>query len=69
MKVSMILCLIRSLIDSGRSEVEGRLTALAKLSGADVEYSGAYPGWKPDNSSAVMALVNATYHDIYKERT
>ncbi len=61
-----ILCLIRSLIDSGRTEVEGMLTALAQLGGAEVEFSGAYPGWKPDNSSAVMALVNDTYHDIYK---
>ncbi|MCL1077337.1 aminoacyl-histidine dipeptidase [Parashewanella spongiae] len=62
-----ILCLIRSLIDSGRSEVEGTLTALVQLAGADVEFSGAYPGWKPDNSSSVMALVNQTYHDIYKK--
>ena len=62
-----VLCLIRSLIDSGRTEVEGMLAALAKLGGAEVEFSGAYPGWKPDNSSSVMALVNETYHDIYKK--
>ncbi|WP_133407789.1 aminoacyl-histidine dipeptidase [Parashewanella tropica] len=62
-----ILCLIRSLIDSGRSQVEGNLTSLAQLAGAEVEFSGAYPGWKPDNSSEVMALVNETYHDIYKK--
>ncbi|RLV59555.1 aminoacyl-histidine dipeptidase [Parashewanella curva] len=62
-----ILCLIRSLIDSGRSQVEGNLTSLAQLADAEVEFSGAYPGWKPDNSSEVMALVNETYHDIYKK--
>ncbi len=62
-----VLFLIRSLIDSGRAEVEGRLAALADLGGAEVEFRGAYPGWKPDNSSAVMALVNETYHDIYKK--
>ncbi|MBR9726446.1 aminoacyl-histidine dipeptidase [Shewanella intestini] len=62
-----VLCLIRSLIDSGRKEIEGRLTSLANLSNAGVEFSGAYPGWKPDNSSPVMEIVRATYNDIYKK--
>lgn len=65
-----ILCLIRSLIDSGREEVEGNLTALSNLAGAEVEFSGAYPGWKPDSSSPVMAIVKDTYEAIYhKEPT
>ncbi len=36
-----ILCLIRSLIDSGRSNVEGMLTAIAELAGVQCEFSGA----------------------------
>lgn len=60
-----ILCLIRSLIDSGRSQVEGMLNALTNLAGADIEFSGAYPGWKPDNTSPVMAIVRETYESIY----
>ncbi|NRD75264.1 aminoacyl-histidine dipeptidase [Shewanella sp. VB17] len=62
-----ILCLIRSLLDSGREEVEGVLTALTNLAGVEVSFSGAYPGWKPDNSSPVMALVRETYDDIYNK--
>ncbi|MEZ8184585.1 aminoacyl-histidine dipeptidase [Shewanella sp. 5S214] len=62
-----ILCLIRSLIDSGREEVTGMLTALSNLSGASIDLSGAYPGWKPDTSSPVMAIVRDTYNDIYKK--
>jgi dipeptidase D len=62
-----ILCLIRSLIDSGREEVTGMLTALSNLSGASIDLSGAYPGWKPDTSSSVMAIVRDTYNDIYKK--
>ncbi|NKF49684.1 aminoacyl-histidine dipeptidase [Shewanella sp. WXL01] len=62
-----ILCLIRSLINSGRDEIEGMLTSLAHLSGAGIEFSGAYPGWKPDNSSPVMEIVRATYNGIYKK--
>ena len=62
-----IICLIRSLLDSGREEVEGVLTSLANLAGVEIELSGAYPGWKPDNSSPVMALVRETYDDIYNK--
>uniref|UniRef100_UPI00404760BF aminoacyl-histidine dipeptidase n=1 Tax=Shewanella sp. TaxID=50422 RepID=UPI00404760BF len=62
-----VLCLIRSLIDSGREEVAGMLTALANLSGASIDLSGAYPCWKPDTSSPVMAIVRETYNDIYKK--
>ncbi|ABI70815.1 aminoacyl-histidine dipeptidase [Shewanella frigidimarina] len=62
-----ILCLIRSLIDSGREEVTGMLTALSNLSGGSIDLSGAYPGWKPDTSSPVMEIVRDTYNDIYKK--
>lgn len=62
-----ILCLIRSLLDSGREEVEGVLTSLANLAGVEIELSGAYPGWKPDSNSPVMALVRETYDDIYNK--
>ncbi|QYJ79608.1 aminoacyl-histidine dipeptidase [Shewanella acanthi] len=62
-----ILCLIRSLIDSGRTQVEGMLNALTNLAGAEIEFSGAYPGWKPDNSSPVMAIVRETYESIYNK--
>ncbi|GAB2908930.1 aminoacyl-histidine dipeptidase [Rheinheimera gaetbuli] len=60
-----VLCLIRSLIDSGREQVESMLSSLAQLAGAQVKFSGAYPGWKPNPDSAVMAIVNQTYQDIY----
>ena len=60
-----VLCLIRSLIDSGREQIESMLSSLAQLAGAQVKFSGAYPGWKPNPDSAVMAIVNQTYQDIY----
>jgi len=60
-----VLCLIRSLIDSGRDQVQSMLSSLAQLAGAEVKFSGAYPGWKPNPDSPVMAIVNQTYKDIY----
>jgi dipeptidase D len=60
-----VLCLIRSLIDSGRSDVEGTLSSLASLAGATIEFSGAYPGWKPDPESQILHTFRDVYEDIY----
>lgn len=62
-----VLCLVRSLIDSGREQVESMLASLAALAKVSVTFSGAYPGWKPDPSSPVMAIVKDTYQDIYNK--
>ncbi|ELI5737341.1 aminoacyl-histidine dipeptidase [Vibrio fluvialis] len=60
-----VLCLIRSLIDSGRSQVESMLTSVAELAGADIMFSGAYPGWKPDADSEIMHIFRDMYEGIY----
>jgi dipeptidase D len=60
-----VLCLVRSLIDSGRQQVEGMLTSVAELAGAQIEFSGAYPGWKPDADSEIMAIFRDMYEGIY----
>lgn len=61
-----IICMVRSLIDSGRANIESHLQSLCDLAGAEVKFEGRYPGWKPDNSSPVMAIVKATYESIYQ---
>lgn len=63
-KVS-VLCLVRSLIDSGRTQVESMLKSVAELAGARIELSGAYPGWKPDADSEIMAIFRDMYQGIY----
>ncbi len=60
-----ILCLIRSLMDSGRSMVEGMLSSVAELAGAQVTFSGTYPGWKPDADSEIMHVFRDVYEGIY----
>ncbi|PHM29762.1 beta-Ala-His dipeptidase [Xenorhabdus budapestensis] len=60
-----IICLIRSLIESGKAYVVGMLNSLAKLSGAETTASGGYPGWQPDANSPVMHLVRETYHQLF----
>lgn len=60
-----VLCLVRSLIDSGREQVTGSLRSLAELCGAEIKLSGAYPGWKPDPNSQVLAIFRDMYETIY----
>nr|WP_239032939.1 aminoacyl-histidine dipeptidase [Pseudoalteromonas luteoviolacea] len=63
-----ILCLIRSLIDSGRTDVEGTLASLAELAGVKVEFSGAYPGWKPEPESELIHIFRDMYEGIYGKK-
>ncbi|OOF15269.1 cytosol nonspecific dipeptidase [Salinivibrio sp. PR919] len=62
------LFLIRSLIDSGREMVQGMLHSLAGLANVTVEFSGAYPGWKPDPDSEIMHIFRDTYEAIYQRK-
>lgn len=61
----IVHCLIRSLIDSGRSQVEGMLASIAQLANAKVDFTGAYPGWKPDADSEIMHVFRDVYEGIY----
>ncbi len=63
-----IVCLIRSLIDSGKDYVASMLTAIGELAGAKTSPSGGYPGWQPDPTSPVMALVRETYQNCSTKR-
>lgn len=64
-KEAQIICLIRSLIGSGKDSVVSQLTSLGELAGAHVEAKGSYPGWKPDANSPVMHLVRETYQKLF----
>ncbi|ELV2783400.1 cytosol nonspecific dipeptidase [Enterobacter cloacae] len=60
-----IICLIRSLIDTGKEYVVSMLESLGTLAGAKTSAKGSYPGWQPDASSPVMALVRETYQRLF----
>lgn len=62
---AQIICLIRSLIDSGKEYVVCMLESLGALAGAHTDAKGSYPGWQPDASSPVMALVRETYQRLF----
>ncbi|MFT6208953.1 MAG: dipeptidase D [Colwellia sp.] len=61
------MSLIRSLHDDGRLMAESMVNSVFTLAGAKVEFSGAYPGWKPDTSSSIMKTVSDTYQALFNK--
>jgi dipeptidase D len=61
------MTLIRSLHDDGRLDTQRMVQSTFELAGAKIAFSGAYPGWKPDTTSDVMALVRNTYQEIFNK--
>lgn len=61
------LVLIRSLHDDGRLETQRTVRSVFELAGANIEFSGAYPGWKPNPDSAIMKTVSETYQALFNK--
>jgi dipeptidase D len=59
------LVLIRSLHNDGRLETQRTVQSVFELAGADIKFTGAYPGWKPDTDSAIMKTVRDTYAELF----
>lgn len=64
---SVIKCLLRSSVDSARKDLENSVLSALSLAGFNVEFSGAYPGWKPDPSSELLAVLKNVYEKLYRK--
>ena len=62
-----VQCLIRSLQDSCRRDAQTTIGSIFTLAGAQVEFTGGYPGWKPNTDSQIMQVVRETYQDLFGE--
>lgn len=63
-----IVCLIRSLIDSGKEYVVETLQALGQLAGAKLRTEGTYPGWQPDSHSPLLQQAGDIYQRIFNQQ-
>lgn len=61
----VVQCLLRSSVDSAREDLASMIGSAFELAGADVVFGGGYPGWKPDPSSPVLALMRSVYRELY----
>ena len=60
-QVVEVCCLTRSSVESRKEELQSIIQSAFSLAGADVQFSGAYPGWKPNLKSQLLATMKATY--------
>lgn len=56
-----IACLTRSSVESSKMDLANTLKSSFELAGCDVEFSGSYPGWKPNMDSAILKVMEALY--------
>jgi dipeptidase D len=56
-----VCCLTRSNVESRKEELQSVIQSAFSLAGAEVVFSGAYPGWKPNLKSSLLATMKATY--------
>ena len=57
-------CLTRSSVESRKEELQSVIQSAFSLAGAEVTFSGAYPGWKPNFKSELLH----TMQEIYKQQ-
>jgi len=60
-----ILCLSRSAIESGKKVMTESLKATFELAGFKVEFSGGYPGWRPNVHSEILDLMKPLYKEMF----
>lgn len=56
-----VCCLTRSSVESRKEELASVIQSAFSLAGAEVELSGAYPGWKPNLKSSLLNTMKETY--------
>lgn len=62
-----IMCLLRSSVDSAKEDLANMIESVFTLAGAKVEFSGGYPGWKPNLNSPVLRTMKEIYQGKFKK--
>ena len=60
-KTIEVKCLTRSSVESRKEELAFMIESVFTLAGAKVEFSGAYPGWKPNLDSPILKKMTKVY--------
>lgn len=64
-KTISIYFLMRSSVDSVKTNLGQRIKALFSMAGAKVKFSGAYPGWNPNMESPILKTMQGIYEAKY----
>lgn len=57
-------CLTRSSVESSKLDLANTLRATFELTGCEVEFSGSYPGWKPNMDSDILKVMVPLYKEL-----
>ncbi len=57
----VVNCLTRSSVESRKEELQSIIESTFAMAGADIEFSGSYPGWKPNLHSNILEIMQNTY--------
>lgn len=60
-----IHCLTRSSVGSRKEELQEIIHSTFAMAGAVVEFTGSYPGWKPNFKSHILDVMSSTYQSNY----
>ncbi len=60
-----VCCLTRSSVESRKEELQSVIQSAFSLAGAEVTFSGSYPGWKPNLKSQLLHTLKDTYHQQF----
>ncbi|MGL5683694.1 MAG: aminoacyl-histidine dipeptidase [Marinifilaceae bacterium] len=62
----IVSTLLRSSVDTAKEALAQTIQAVFELAKADtIEFTGAYPGWKPNPDSAILATMEKVYNALY----
>ena len=62
-----VLCLTRSAVDSEKMDLAKTIRSTFELCGANVEFSGEFPGWAPRPEAPIVKLMSELYKERYLE--
>jgi dipeptidase D len=62
-----IHCLLRSSVESAKENLADTFRALFSMSGSSIDFTGSYPGWKPDLDSPIMKTMKGVYQRMYRK--
>jgi dipeptidase D len=63
-----LMCLTRGSVDSEKMDLARAICCTFELIGAEVEPSGAYPGWAPQPNSPIVKLMGELYEEMFGEK-
>jgi dipeptidase D len=60
-----IHCLLRSSVESAKENLADSMKAFFEIVGSQVEFTGSYPGWKPNMDSPILRSMKMVYKKMY----